>query len=352
MNQNTDKNTCRIIYLDYLRIISAFFIIIIHVAAQNKYVTDVNSYEWQVFNVYDGMSRWAVSVFIMISGALFLNKDVSIKDMYMKYVFKMLTEFLFWSLIYAIYSNGKDVGEIIYAVIHGHYHMWFILMITGLYICTPIIKLVKDNTRIMLYFMVLALIFSIIIPQIVSLVNDFGNNRLQILVNSLNDSIDIMGMKMVMGYTCYYLLGYYLNKIDLSREKRFVLYFCGIIGIFVTIYLDAILSIDKGVCVSDYSVPLSMNVLLTSSAVFVLFKQYFSNYDKMGFHLYKISEFCLGIYLVHPLVIDLLDKCIAINTLSFNAVVSVFIISIIVFVGSLLVAVILKTIPIIRKFIV
>ncbi|WP_051145293.1 acyltransferase [Butyrivibrio fibrisolvens] len=179
MNKSVDKNTSRIIYLDYLRIISAFFIIIIHVAAQNKYVTDVNSYEWQVFNVYDGMSRWAVSVFIMISGALFLNKDVSIKDMYMKYVFKMLTVFLFWSLIYAIYSNGKDVGEIIYAVIHGHYHMWFILMITGLYICTPIIKLVKDNTRIMLYFMVLALIFSIIIPQMKSLVNDFGNNWLK-----------------------------------------------------------------------------------------------------------------------------------------------------------------------------
>lgn len=352
MNQNTDKNTCRIIYLDYLRIISAFFIIIIHVAAQNKYVTDVNSYEWQVFNVYDGMSRWAVSVFIMISGALFLNKDVSIKDMYMKYVFKMLTVFLFWSLIYAIYSNGKDVGEIIYAVIHGHYHMWFILMITGLYICTPIIKLVKDNTRIMLYFMVLALIFSIIIPQMISLVNDFGNNRLQILVNSLNDSIDTMGMKMVMGYTGYYLLGSYLNKIDISRGKRFVLYFCGIIGIFVTIYLDAVLSIDKGVCVSNYSVPLSANVLVTSVAIFVLFKQCFSNQDKVRFHVYKLSELCFGIYLVHPLIIELLDKYISINTLSFNAVASVFVICIIVFAVSLLMTVILNLFPFINKYIV
>ena len=45
----------RVIYLDLLRIISSFAVIMIHVAAQNWYSTDVKSAEWMTFNVYDSL---------------------------------------------------------------------------------------------------------------------------------------------------------------------------------------------------------------------------------------------------------------------------------------------------------
>lgn len=64
----------RLIYLDFLRVISILAVLIIHVAGEKITECDVNSAEWMTMNVYDSVSRWGVSVFIMISGALFLSK--------------------------------------------------------------------------------------------------------------------------------------------------------------------------------------------------------------------------------------------------------------------------------------
>lgn len=61
----------RITYLDYLKVFATFAVIILHVVAQNWYITDVNSFGWKTLNVYSSMVRWAVPVFVMISGSLF-----------------------------------------------------------------------------------------------------------------------------------------------------------------------------------------------------------------------------------------------------------------------------------------
>ena len=72
----------RIIYFDYLRAIAVFSVIVLHVAAQNWHNADTNTFEWNVFNIYDGVSRWAVPIFVMISGALFLGRDYSLDTLY------------------------------------------------------------------------------------------------------------------------------------------------------------------------------------------------------------------------------------------------------------------------------
>ena len=64
----------RIIYFDYLRVLATMAVIFLHVAAQNWYNTDINTLNWHVFNIYDSIVRWGVPIFIMISGALFLEK--------------------------------------------------------------------------------------------------------------------------------------------------------------------------------------------------------------------------------------------------------------------------------------
>lgn len=59
--------------LDILRIVSIAAVVIIHTASQYLGKLDVTSPYWEIFNFYDGIVRWAVPVFVMISGALFLN---------------------------------------------------------------------------------------------------------------------------------------------------------------------------------------------------------------------------------------------------------------------------------------
>lgn len=131
----------RKIYFDFLRIFATFAVIILHVSAQNWHTTDINSFEWNIFNFYDSIVRWGVPIFVMISGALFLNKNQSIKKIYTKNILRIIIAFIFWSLIYTVlFSKGLSIKTMIINFFEGYYHMWFLFMIVGLYMITPFIK--------------------------------------------------------------------------------------------------------------------------------------------------------------------------------------------------------------------
>ena len=68
------KTNGRILYFDFLRIFATLAVMVLHVAAQNWYSTSVSSFEWQTFNFFNSIVRWGVPIFVMISGALFLNE--------------------------------------------------------------------------------------------------------------------------------------------------------------------------------------------------------------------------------------------------------------------------------------
>lgn len=116
----------RVVFIDYLRVFATFAVVVLHVSAQNWYVTDVNGFEWQTFNIYDSLVRWGVPVFLMISGALFLDRDISLEEMYKKYLLRMVIAFCYWSIVYMLLDRGGTIGNRIEAAILGHYHMWFI----------------------------------------------------------------------------------------------------------------------------------------------------------------------------------------------------------------------------------
>lgn len=163
----------RIIYLDVLRILATFAVIAIHVCSQNWSKVQPSSYEWNIFNFYSGLSRWAVPIFVMISGALFLDnrRTINIKKLYTKNILRIITAFIFWSMFYAIITNdfwGKDRGNIklfVKSFIEGHYHLWFLHMILGLYIATPILRKIAADLKTTEYFLIISMIFTFIVPM-------------------------------------------------------------------------------------------------------------------------------------------------------------------------------------------
>ena len=94
---------------DFLRVVGAFAVIVIHVAASKWYTTDIHTFEWETMNFYDSIVRWAVPVFVMISGALFLSRDIPVRKIYGKYIFRIFTAFVFWSFVY-VCLNCVDMG--------------------------------------------------------------------------------------------------------------------------------------------------------------------------------------------------------------------------------------------------
>ncbi len=68
---------------------------ILHISAQNWCEIDIASFKWQVFNFFDSIVRWAVPIFVMISGALFLGRNSNIEKLYKKNILRIITFFLF-----------------------------------------------------------------------------------------------------------------------------------------------------------------------------------------------------------------------------------------------------------------
>jgi len=346
------KNGERKVYFDFLRIFATFAVIMIHVAAQNWYTTDINSIEWNIFNFYDSIVRWGVPIFIMISGSLFINKDLSIKIIYKKYIFRIITAFIFWSIIYNILlSKSCSVQTTIETIIKGHYHMWFLFMIVGLYMITPLIKQITMNSNLTKYFIALGIIFAIIIPQTISLISiksAYLGNFAQEIMNNIN-------LHMILGYTVYYILGFYLDKTDITAHKFKYICILGILGFIATIVFSVILSKYTQNANALFYDNFTINVLLEAIFIFTVLKKYVNKINlniKIENIISKLSKYCFGIYLVHILIIDYIDRIFNFNTLSFNPFLSVPLISIIVFIISFLISFIMNHIPILKKYVV
>ena len=346
-------------YIDYLRVFATLAVIVLHVAAKHWYTTGVNSLDWQSFNAYDSIVRWGVSIFTMISGALFLRRDIPIKKIYFKYILRLFVAFIVWSAIYTFFealtitSSGVSFNFVnpIVTFLSGHYHMWYLLMIIGLYICIPIFKKIVEDKNVMKYFLILSFIFTFVIPWSVKLVNDFITHQgLLNIINTLNTDVAVMKLNLVIGFSFYFVLGYYLSTIEIKKDKRIIIYVLSIIGFLVTILLNSYLAIKTGNPCGRYYDDFSINVFLEVLGIFVWFRHHKFGNNKLNKLMSKLAIYSFGVYLVHALIIDKLDTPFNISTISFFPPVSVLVISLLVGLISLVISIVLNHIPLIKKY--
>jgi len=342
--------TNRIVYLDYLRVFATLAVMILHISAQKWYTTDVNSFDWKTFNFFNSIVRWGVPVFVMISGALFLNRDLSVQKIFSKYVLRLLLAFGVWSAIYAGFAEGDTLTRA-GMLLEGHYHMWFLPMIAGLYICLPFIKAIISSEKRLQYYLALAFLFAFVKPEMLNLAGDFASVSLLRNVQIIHKQADNMNMQLVLGYASYFVLGYYLDKVNLSKTKRIAIYLLGAVGFATTILLDLFVALKTQKSCGTYYNYFTVNVLLESIAVFTWVK-YRKGKAKTQPLIGKLSKLSFGAYLVHTLVIEQLDAQLGLNTLSCNAVFSVMGLGLIVFVTSFAVSLILNRIPLAKDYIV
>lgn len=205
-------------HLDILRIVSMAAVVLLHTAAQYWSRTDVASFDWGTMNFYDSMVRWAVPVFVMISGALFLDphRDVSTRKVWTKSIPRIAIIVLVWGFIYAAIYNPPDEMTIkgLWAFckvwVLGHFHMWFLFMILGLYAVTPVLRCVTRDQKATRYFLVLAFVVCIVLPFVTS----FGHFS---IIEKVADKVQF---QVIGGYAFYFVLGYWLNAVELPKLLR------------------------------------------------------------------------------------------------------------------------------------
>ncbi len=352
--ENTQDTGRRILYLDLMRIAASFFIIVLHVCSTKWKDADVFSHEWAVLNFYEAVSRWTPAVFVMISGALFLGRDIPLKKLYGKYVLRIVLAFAFWSCLYAFiyqFLPGRSPAEFAKAFISGPTHMWFLYMIAALYMVTPILKKIAHDDRLTEYFIILALLFRIMTPQTIGIIRVFSASKadwVQSLVYNFH-------MQLVMGYSVYYLLGYRLSRISISKKIRRLLFAAGAAGFIVTVFGSSLIAHYRGEALETLYNAFTFNVFFEAVFVFVLFRSLFESVGsslRARSIISRLSEYCFGIFLVHILVINTLNNRFGINCLPFEPVICVPLLSLLVFILSCAISAVLHCIPFVKKHLV
>lgn len=346
----------RIFYLDILRVIACLSIIMIHSSAPYV-IENIGSFNFWIGNIFNGLFRIGVPLFIMISGALMLDKNYKFSpNKLLKHITKLIIFFIFWSTIYCIIFNiiGKifikhesiDIQLVVSSLIKGHYHLWFVYLIIGLYLIVPILRLwVTDNNKKYIeYFIILSIIFTYIIPQIINI----GSNYNSLFVH-LNDIIEgYLQLQYVGGFTSYFILGWYFNNYDIKNKKIICMF--GFISLLITIIGTYILSASTEKLITMYG-NLSINVLFQTIAMFIIIKDRFINLqNKNNKIISSISKCSLGIYAIHALIVSIMYKILEHLTFDF-ALINIPIVFIVSFLMAYLASFILSKIPVLKKIV-
>lgn len=288
----------RVGYFDALRVSAIIAVILLHVVITppNSFIQD--NQLWWVTVVYKAMFIWAAPIFFMLSGVLLLQKEEPSRVIYFKRLPKILLPFMFWNLIYIVFDimqrpEHSFIGNVIHSISAPIiYHFWFIYVLIGLYVITPIIRpFVKKAT----YKELGGLIF---LCFLVSSILPFFSKISGILVE--------FPLPYLQGYLGFYLLGYYLQKYPLSdRISGFIYCLCALI-IPVTIALTYTFTSRSGVFDDSFLKSLSFPEILIPGALFSFFQskrlelpQFTSRFD--------IGRVCLGIFFSHVAILGILE---------------------------------------------
>lgn len=316
MTDTTPARTpqARILYADILRIVATFFIVLIHTSTFEWFDAPVTSLHWVGLNFYDSLSRWAVTAFLMLSGMLFLDPAVNrpTVKIYTKYIPRIACALVFWDILYGCVHLAARPGNPCFTDIvriplsllfSPQIHLWFLYVIIGLYILTPLLRVFTRHAekKDVIYFLALFLVFGTLLPGVNFIIH-------QTLHLSLYKHIIIPGFASFIGA---FVAGYFFSHYEISKTARRVFYALGIaswcIAFFGTWYFALLHGEPDEYLLGN----LRTTTFLIAVAAFLFVRERFKDRvagPKMQKVISELSACTFGIYLVHPLFLMTYSK--------------------------------------------
>ncbi|HWD87639.1 MAG TPA: acyltransferase family protein [Mucilaginibacter sp.] len=334
-------------WISNLRVKALFLVIILH--ASSPLLMDMKAPvgNWLAADFYNALSRFAVPVFVMITGALLFNKEYELGSFLKRKLSRIIWPFLFWSLVFIGYgwydeelNFNNDFWHNTMLVLQqlkygAYYHLWYVYMLIGLYLIIPILsKFVRNATeREIQYFL---LVWFIVIAFSQPYLAHFW------------PQVDV---RYFTGYIGYLVLGYYLATKPIPQS--------GLQAPLWIFYLVCLASITLGtyfISESTHSLstimyePLGPFIILYSAGIFLLARATPYQAPRWLVGIRDIAgNYSLGIYLCHALFLTLLDDW-GISYKLCNPFLSIPVTALVCFVLSFALIFILGKIPIVGKY--
>lgn len=354
----------RRLFIDVLRVLATMAVVLMHtISGVLNGGFDFTGYERRVkaFQALVDVTSWSVPVFLMISGYLFLDpgKKYPWKEMIFRYCRRIFLAILLFGITFASMEIFRYVGHfewwmvrhVLVSVATGNTwaHMWYLYLILILYALTPLIRWILErlSKRTVCGIMIVLALGVSIVPYF------------EILCGTPK----VFALPTEGIYVFYYLCGYLfaIRKREFGKSE----------GIFCLAAFALLMLLEMGSrFLEGYDVNMAYGYLPTVLAAILLFNGSLclemagrgskgkGEAQKQGAgksFLWKVilwlSPLCFGIYLIHPVFLNLFYKFLKLSIMNFRFYVGVPLFFTIAFVGAVILTWLLRWIPPMKKYV-
>ena len=318
---------------DLLRVISMFMVIVVHVAnVYSRSYGIISDQSYIISLIFNTISRISVPIFLMISGALLLDREFD-KAKYFKRIKRFLILIIVWDAIYLYWeyiylgNTYHPVHKLLFEPFRAH--LWFLYTIIVLYLLQPVMKWVlsKSNNVVKILLFIIWFTFSTL-----SLVNP-------IIANTFT----------IFSYMGFFIIGKYLYdfiKKYITPKHNKIEIIIMIISITISILLNYLSSVKYD---RFYNLFFAYRTPFIILASFSFYAFVITNYKKESISklLSTLSEVSLGVYLIHGMFLDIVIRNLPHYTIS--SLIGIPLYSILIFIASAVSVYLLRKIKILKN---
>lgn len=297
----------RIDEIDILKGISIIAVLMIHTTGIAVSDLDKSSLSYIIFAVLNRFSQFAVPAFIFASSMLLMYNYSDGDDwklFYKKRFKNVLLPYIVWTMIYGIYlyvvynEPLKSILTVENLFFGGmFYHLYFIVIIVQLYLLFPILlyiyRFISQNIHTVVLSIVLFQIVDVLVYRY--FISKFFQNSSLLFITYI--SFIIAGM----------YIGENIREWGKYYHKKLLNSFFAVI-VFGYLFIDISLKVfaNKQIDSNLYNIYYYVFTLLASLFFFALSTKIL-NYHALSGLLASTGKLSFGIYLSHPLFLDVLN---------------------------------------------
>lgn len=333
----------RIIYYDTLRTLAIISIVMDH-AVLIGYMLLYGSFvgEWELLPIISKIiriviwefSRWGVPIFLLLTGALILNKDFDsvgkIKLFYKNNLLPLVVANELWGVFHFViaailtrlnipfvYVEGAEINielkELVYSILmikRSFYpNMWYLPMIIGTYLFLPYVSNTLNKFWDILKYVLIGLIVIFFVANDLGFIFELiGWEFLTTSVIGMDFSGSVYGV--------YIIVGWYLTRQDsfLKKISSSILVIALLCAEIIDISLTKA-NYDRGTISSLFEVNNSIFQLIIVVSIFELMTRVHKQHKLLSHFMLIMSQISFPIYLIHypvMLIVDYIIKNISI----------------------------------------
>lgn len=290
--------------LDLCRIFGCLAVLMIHAGADIYHELPLESFSFAAVNFLSTAVRGGVPLFFMLTGALFLTRPaLDLRRMLVRHALRLTGLFYLWSLFYAalrVLGGGfATTRDFFFALMAGHYHLWFLPAMVLCYLFLPVVHAAIHRGGLdgryllgLFFFLGIFLANCNLTPDTAPVLNRF----------TLNFSLDYLP------YLGYAVLGWWLAEREMPRKT---LWIAPLVYLAVTLlasignrWYSGYKGEADGWLFSYFSLP----SFLQAGAAFCFFLALKGREFRHAGAIAKLADATLGVYLIHPLLINVLER--------------------------------------------